>query len=158
MNNEERGKHLKKLREAKGLSQQELADKLNYTRQNLSRWENGIAFPSDSEIISKLANFLDVSDEELIKSSKEVKKSTFQNYKYLKISFIILLIVILIISFIIYLIKYQKIYDIYFDDYFSGVYVITYKERYINIYNIKEIKDYKNIYLYTVYNNEEKSK
>ena len=157
MNNEERGKHLKKLREAKGLSQQELADKLNYTRQNLSRWENGIAFPSDSEIISKLANFLDVSDEELIKPSKEVKKSTSKNYKYLKISFIILLIMILIISFIIYLTKYQKIYDIYFDDYFSGVYAITYKERYINIYNIKEIKEYKNIYLYTVYNNEEKS-
>ena len=64
---------------------------------------------------------------------------------------------ILIISFIIYLTKYQKIYDIYFDDYFSGVYAITYKERYINIYNIKEIKEYKNIYLYTVYNNEEKS-
>ena len=157
MNNEERGKHLKKLREAKGLSQQELADKLNYTRQNLSRWENGIAFPSDSEIISKLANFLDVSDEELIKPSKEVKKSTSKNYKYLKISFIILLIMILIISFIMYLTKYQKIYDIYFDDYFSGVYAITYKERYINIYNIKEIKEYKNIYLYTVYNNEEKS-
>ena len=56
-----------------------------------------------------------------------------------------------------YLTKYQKIYDIYFDDYFSGVYAITYKERYINIYNIKEIKEYKNIYLYTVYNNEEKS-
>ena len=32
MNNEERGKHLKKLREAKGLSQQELADKVNFSK------------------------------------------------------------------------------------------------------------------------------
>lgn len=157
MNNKERGKNLKKLREAKGLSQKELADKLNYTRQNLSRWENGISFPNDSEIINKLATFLDASVEDLTKQPEELKKTTQKDYKYLKISFIILLIVILIISFFIYLIKYQKIYDIYFDDYFSGVYVITYKERYINIYNIKEIKEYKNVYLYTVYNNEEKS-
>lgn len=157
MNNKERGKYLKKLREAKGLSQKELADKLNYTRQNLSRWENGVSFPNDSEIINKLATFLDISVEDLTKQPEELKKSTQKDYKYLKISFIILLIVILIISFIIYLIKYQKIYDIHFDDYFSGVYAITYKERYINIYNIKEIKEYKNIYLYTVYNNEEKS-
>ena len=40
MNNKERGKNLKRLREDKGLSQKELADKLNYTRQNLSKWEN----------------------------------------------------------------------------------------------------------------------
>lgn len=157
MNNKERGKNLKKLREAKGLSQKELADKLNYTRQNLSRWENGISFPNDSEIIKKLATFLDASVEDLTKQPEELKKTTQKDYKYLKISLIILLIMILIISFIIYLTKYQKIYDIYFDDYFSGVYAITYKERYINIYNIKEIKEYKNIYLYTVYNNEEKS-
>ena len=76
----------------------------------------------------------------MTKQPEKLKKTTQKDYKYLKISFIILLIVILIISFFIYLIKYQKIYDIYFDDYFSGVYVITYKERYINIYNIKEIK------------------
>lgn len=157
MNNKERGKYLKKLREAKGLSQQELADKLNYTRQNLSRWENGIAFPNDSEIINKLADFLGVSDDDLINPSLKSEESEPKKHKFSKFIFVIFLIVTLIVSFIIYLIKHQRIYDINLGDYFSGVYVITPKERYINIYNIKEIKELANIYLYTVYNNEEKS-
>ena len=34
--------NIKKLRKAKGLSQEELAIKLNVVRQTLSKWENGV--------------------------------------------------------------------------------------------------------------------
>ncbi len=35
------GENIKTLRKSKGLSQQELAVKLNVVRQTLSKWENG---------------------------------------------------------------------------------------------------------------------
>ena len=89
MNNKELGKNLKRLREDKGLSQKELADKLNYTRQNLSKWERGIAFPFDEETIGKLAKILGVSKKELLNPKELIIASTslststfFQRYLY----------------------------------------------------------------------------
>ncbi len=35
--------NIKNLRKSKGLSQQELAVKLNVVRQTLSKWENGVS-------------------------------------------------------------------------------------------------------------------
>lgn len=35
--------NIKTLRKAKGLSQQELAAKLNVVRQTVSKWENGVS-------------------------------------------------------------------------------------------------------------------
>lgn len=48
---------LKKLRNEKGLSQQELADKLFITRSTVSRWESGNRLP-DAVMITRLAEAL----------------------------------------------------------------------------------------------------
>ena len=48
---------LKKLRTEKGLSQQELADRLYVTRSAIARWENGSRLP-DTAMISKIADAL----------------------------------------------------------------------------------------------------
>ena len=47
-----------KLRKTKGISQEELAEQLNVSRQAISRWENGSALPDAQNIlqISKLFN------------------------------------------------------------------------------------------------------
>ena len=47
-----------KLRKAEGLSQEELAEQLNVSRQAISRWENGSALPDAQNVlqISKLFN------------------------------------------------------------------------------------------------------
>ena len=37
--------NLKKLRKENNLSQEELADKLNVSRQSVSKWESGSAYP-----------------------------------------------------------------------------------------------------------------
>ena len=50
---------LKKLRNEKGLSQQELADKVYVTRSTVSRWESGNRLP-DAVMISRLAKILSV--------------------------------------------------------------------------------------------------
>ena len=52
--------NIKKLRQAKGLSQEELAIKLNVVRQTISKWENGLSVP-DSSMLITLADELDKS-------------------------------------------------------------------------------------------------
>lgn len=52
--------NIKAYRKAKGLSQQELAIKLNVVRQTVSKWEKGLSVP-DSEMLLLLAEMLDVS-------------------------------------------------------------------------------------------------
>ena len=52
--------NIKKLRKSKGLSQEELAIKLNVVRQTVSKWENGLSVP-DSDMLITLADELDTS-------------------------------------------------------------------------------------------------
>ena len=52
--------NIKKLRKSKGLSQEELAIKLNVVRQTVSKWENGLSVP-DSSMLILLADELDTS-------------------------------------------------------------------------------------------------
>lgn len=52
--------NIKNLRKAKGLSQEELAIKLNVVRQTVSKWEKGLSVPDSSMLIS-LADELDTS-------------------------------------------------------------------------------------------------
>ena len=47
--------NLKRIRKSKGLSQEELAIKLNIVRQTVSKWENGLSVP-DSDMLIKLAD------------------------------------------------------------------------------------------------------
>mgnify|MGYP000972767190 CR=1 FL=1 len=52
--------NIKKLRKSKGLSQEELAIKLNVVRQTVSKWENGLSVP-DCGMLIALAEELDTS-------------------------------------------------------------------------------------------------
>lgn len=52
--------NIKNLRKSKGLSQDELAIKLNVVRQTISKWENGLSIP-DSEMLIHIADELDTS-------------------------------------------------------------------------------------------------
>ncbi len=57
--------NIKAHRKAKGLSQEELAVKLNVVRQTLSKWEKGQSVP-DAELLIKIAEALDTSVSELL--------------------------------------------------------------------------------------------
>lgn len=50
--------NIKTIRKAKGLSQEELAIKLNVVRQTISKWEQGLSVP-DSEMLLTLAEALE---------------------------------------------------------------------------------------------------
>ena len=50
--------NIKAIRKAKGLSQQELAVKLNVVRQTVSKWEQGLSVP-DSDLLISLSEMLE---------------------------------------------------------------------------------------------------
>ncbi len=52
--------NIKRLRKTKGLSQEELAIKMNVVRQTISKWENGLSVP-DSSMLILLADELDTT-------------------------------------------------------------------------------------------------
>ena len=62
---------LKALREAKGYTQDEIASKLNISRQSVSKWEQGINEP-DFDTVKELCKILDCSIAELIDDDREV--------------------------------------------------------------------------------------
>ena len=57
--------NLKALRKQKGLTQEELAIRLNVVRQTVSKWESGRSVP-DADILMKIADVLDVSLSDLL--------------------------------------------------------------------------------------------
>ena len=74
MNINEIGKNIAALRKKKGLTQQELGDKLFVTDKAVSKWERGIGLP-DISILEKLADILDTDIYELlqIENKKNIK-------------------------------------------------------------------------------------
>lgn len=59
------GENIKVLRKAKGLSQQELAERLHVVRQTVSKWEQGLSVP-DADLLVRLTDCLEVSVGELL--------------------------------------------------------------------------------------------
>ena len=59
------GKNIKKFRVLKNMSQEDIAEHLNVTRQAVSNWETGKTQP-DIETLHNISMILDVSIEELI--------------------------------------------------------------------------------------------
>lgn len=52
------GENMKAIRKSKGLSQQELAVKLNVVRQTVSKWEQGLSVP-DSDMLVSISEMLE---------------------------------------------------------------------------------------------------
>ena len=75
---------LQKLRKEHNITQEGLADKLNVSRQAVSKWESGSAYPDMEKLISLSRIFnisLDdlVNDKELVSKEKCVKKMDFKD-------------------------------------------------------------------------------
>ena len=69
MNNNKIGKFISSLRKEKGLTQQELGNKLYVTDKAVSKWERGLSLP-DVTILNELSTILDVTVEEILKGER----------------------------------------------------------------------------------------
>lgn len=70
--------NIKSFRKSKGLSQEELAIKLNVVRQTVSKWENGLSVP-DSSMLILLADELDTSVSVLL--GEKVQENSLDDIK-----------------------------------------------------------------------------
>ena len=64
------GKNISELRKKKGLTQQELGDKLFVTDKAVSKWERGLSLP-DISILEKLADILDTDIYNILQIQKK---------------------------------------------------------------------------------------
>lgn len=67
------GNRISQLRREKGITQEEMAEKLGVTPQAVSKWENDISYP-DILLLPKIAKMFDVTVDELL--SGESRKET----------------------------------------------------------------------------------
>lgn len=63
-------KKLYELRKQKGISQEELADRLDVSRQTLSKWELGTSTP-DTEKLVMISDYFEISLDELVLGKKQ---------------------------------------------------------------------------------------
>ncbi|MGN1182297.1 MAG: helix-turn-helix domain-containing protein [Faecalibacillus sp.] len=88
------GQKIKALRLQKQLSQKQLGDILHVSDKTISKWETGRSLP-DIEMIQKIAQYFNISIDELINQRKGIKEKTKKLILLLIIISIILLIFIL---------------------------------------------------------------
>ncbi len=69
------GEIISSLRKKKGMTQSELAEKMNVTDKAVSKWERNLSCP-DINTISKLSEILEVSVEELLNTKKKDSSNT----------------------------------------------------------------------------------
>lgn len=67
------GTKIQEARKKLNITQEQLADMLDVTRQSVSRWESDVVYP-DMEKIVKLSNILEVSCDYLLKNEEIVDK------------------------------------------------------------------------------------
>ena len=63
------GNKINQLRKLSGMTQEQLAEKLNVSRQTISKWESGSSFP-DIESVVKVSEIFQVSLDDLLKEGE----------------------------------------------------------------------------------------
>ena len=74
------GERLLKLRREKNLSQEELANVLDVSRQTISKWETDQSLP-DSDKIIPLCNYFGITSDELLTGNSNIKEAKQDNVK-----------------------------------------------------------------------------
>ena len=72
------GEKLLTLRKSKGWSQEDLADKLDTSRQLISKWEVNLSMP-DINALVKMSDLFQVSLDELVRNDNQEKNSPIIN-------------------------------------------------------------------------------
>ncbi|UXR76399.1 MULTISPECIES: helix-turn-helix transcriptional regulator [unclassified Staphylococcus] len=90
---------IRKYRKAAGLTQEALAEKLNTTRQSVSKWEQGVLEPN-FQMLNELATLFEISLDELVngvqtKNSRERLPMNFWEFANEKWWFILIIVLVI---------------------------------------------------------------
>jgi len=66
--------NIKNFRKERGLTQEELAIRLNVVRQTVSKWEKGLSVP-DADMLQRLAEVLEVTVNQLLGEEREPERN-----------------------------------------------------------------------------------
>ena len=102
-----------KLRKENKLTQDKLAEKINISRQSISKWENGHGYP-DIENLIKISDLYNLSLDELLKDDKKLEKKIIKDSKSNKYHLISVLYMLAILIYIGYFYFKFKIFMIGF--------------------------------------------
>lgn len=108
----ELGNQIKHYRIEKGLSQEELAERVYVTRQTISNWENNKNYPDINSIVL-LSEIFEISIDNLIKGDLEKMKKEINSEEVKKLNFYSLMMAILMIAAIISLVPLIKFIGVY---------------------------------------------
>ena len=165
------GKFIAKMRNEKGLKQEEVAEQLNIDSKKISRWECGNSIP-DFDMLISLSKILDVTlyefsicekveDKSFLETTKSKVKTikdfkNLQKKKKVKILIIILLSILFFITALYTIMNYGKVEVDNFK--IRGKYIVTPKEVSFDIidvlyYNTEINPKVKNLEFYVIQNN-----
>ena len=96
----ELGNHIKHYRNEKGLSQEELAERVYVTRQSISNWENNKNYPDINSLVL-LSEVFEISIDNLIKGDLEQMKKEINSEEVKKLNFYAAMMgILMIVAFI----------------------------------------------------------
>lgn len=104
---------LKQLRSESGLTQEQVAEKLNVTRSAIARWETDKGFPDITNLIA-ISKLYDITVDELIKGSREVQQKITADSKAKKWHLLVILYLVAIVVYIAYFVIVHRIFMIGF--------------------------------------------
>lgn len=119
------GKNIKFFREQKNISQSELAEKLNVTRQAVSNWETEKTQP-DIDTLHKIADVLEVDIEELIYGIKRNTNVIVEKKEAAETGVGLGVVLAVVISYV----KWQSIGWAILHGFLNWIYVIYYIIKY----------------------------
>lgn len=95
------GEKIKAMRQQASLSQEQLAEKLNVSRQAITKWETGKGIPDIANLIA-ISDEFDLSLDELIKGDIAVKKKIISDSSSKKWHILVIVYLVAIVAYIAY--------------------------------------------------------
>lgn len=95
------GEKIKAMRQHASLSQEQLAEKLNVSRQAITKWETGKGIPDIANLIA-ISDEFDLSLDQLIKDDIAVKKKVISDSSSKKWHILVIVYLVAIVAYIAY--------------------------------------------------------
>ncbi|MGN0841569.1 MAG: helix-turn-helix domain-containing protein [Candidatus Ornithospirochaeta sp.] len=107
------GERIRGERKKRGLSQEELADILNVSRQAITKWETDRGIPDIANLI-RISEEFEISLDELIKGDNSIKRKIIYDSTMKKWHILVVVYLLAIVAYIVYFALFNRIFMVGF--------------------------------------------